>query len=720
MGIRDVDSRVVAERLRELNAMYNEFDKDDNILNKSTSVDLYTELFTRFLYPPTRVAEVDSNDPYSMKVQIESLMKVLSTMWIWVDFSTVEWRIRLGQILWEESKTNNDGHKVDDEAFTKESEKKWLMFQILLASELLVRLDAVVKVAEYGKFTSIELGHFNALRTKSADWNIIVARRFLENVQVVVPDAQATSNGSEESSGPHDTDASKKSRGWFASIASPVAAGTGDSSNSEHPHQHYNQPLFLPRHQARQVSGLLYFAKALYWPGFPTLSASLDPSTAASPGAAPAGTDDATPMSVLSRGDHLTMTDGKRRSHSRRLQTKNPTQNRINKLIQPFGWLSRSYMTGLILPGEVLSHYLISTLIENDKTAVASLGDEANLYGGFMHQGRSFWSTACIIGRVLASGRRAGESMGWVSSPITPLKVPDGWVEISTRIQDRPRKPRLFEIGKVERESGVVGDNYMNTIFPGDFTLPTDIIIAEDTATRAKLDAFTLTPVSASALESPDEQSGLKSYTASLAFTLTDLSIQPASSANSSSKQHEHIATLDLCHDVYFLTAHPCVPPAGMEILQTPTSPHFPGSASSSPPPSSPAAPSGQAPAQLASQPCNHHDKHHHLPAHPLYKSYKYHHRSLLSLLEPATKGNTDNPHGNNDITVIDAFVSPHPEHHHREPEEENMGSDEEMLARAWCSERGLNALVSRRGRCCIACSVREAKAVGWSVVIRI
>lgn len=48
------------------------------------------------------------------------------------------------------------------------------------------------------------------------------------------------------------------------------------------------------------------------------------------------------------------------------------------------------------------------------------------------------------------------------------------------------------------------------------------------------------------------------------------------------------------------------------------------------------------------------------------------------------------------------------------------FGSDLEMLGRALCSERGWNALVSRRGRGCLACTVREAGAVGWQVVLRV
>lgn len=47
------------------------------------------------------------------------------------------------------------------------------------------------------------------------------------------------------------------------------------------------------------------------------------------------------------------------------------------------------------------------------------------------------------------------------------------------------------------------------------------------------------------------------------------------------------------------------------------------------------------------------------------------------------------------------------------------FGSDLEMLARAWCAEKGYNALISRKGRNCIACSIREARALSWKIVLR-
>lgn len=48
-----------------------------------------------------------------------------------------------------------------------------------------------------------------------------------------------------------------------------------------------------------------------------------------------------------------------------------------------------------------------------------------------------------------------------------------------------------------------------------------------------------------------------------------------------------------------------------------------------------------------------------------------------------------------------------------------SFGNDTEMLARALCSDRGWDALISRRGRGCLACAVREAAALRWRVILR-
>ena len=46
--------------------------------------------------------------------------------------------------------------------------------------------------------------------------------------------------------------------------------------------------------------------------------------------------------------------------------------------------------------------------------------------------------------------------------------------------------------------------------------------------------------------------------------------------------------------------------------------------------------------------------------------------------------------------------------------------SDLQLLARAWCAEKGLHAIVSRVGRTCLGCSIREARGLGIHIVIRV
>ena len=44
---------------------------------------------------------------------------------------------------------------------------------------------------------------------------------------------------------------------------------------------------------------------------------------------------------------------------------------------------------------------------------------------------------------------------------------------------------------------------------------------------------------------------------------------------------------------------------------------------------------------------------------------------------------------------------------------------DLELFARAWCAKVGENAVIGKSGRTCLACCIREARALGICVVIR-
>lgn len=104
---------------------------------------------------------------------------------------------------------------------------------------------------------------------------------------------------------------------------------------------------------------------------------------------------------------------------------------------------------------------------------------------------------------------------------------------------------------------------------------------------------------------------------------------------------------------------------------------------------------------------------------------------SLLSPPQSPLEANLSTMHTTNStipkVLVIDctdstmtAFpIRPSPSPQTPHPHKHRFGSDMEILARALCAERGWNALISRKGRGCLACAVREAGALGWRVILR-
>jgi hypothetical protein len=415
-GMRVLDEAAVIARLTELEEAY----QTTSFLERPT-VEMYSELFTLILFPPTRVT--DSEDPYSLHVQIEALLEVLATPSVWIDFSLVEWRIRLGQILWGPAYEVDveDGLSINGEEVQEAgSQRLWLLLQILLSCELLIRLDTITHYAERKrKVISVEDMHrFEGEGTTSMKWSLLLARLWLDNIQIVTTKPEVSYND-------------KASGGWLAAFTG-VATGSSSSAPT-------CTTEFRGRYEQRQAAGLIHFARNLDWPQLDELAAKFASgakfeSTSNTPSSG-------TPLSMSTQRSSY-FGNSLRRPGIRRTLSKQIT---ISATIHPSGWLSRSYLTGLILPGEGLYHFLISTLLENDATAVSQLGEEANLYGGFMYAEKSFWSTACIIGRVLAAGKGASECMGWLSSETLPKGISSGWVNVEAEVAPQDGKT-LFPI----------------------------------------------------------------------------------------------------------------------------------------------------------------------------------------------------------------------------------------------------------------------------------
>lgn len=402
-GLRPLTEPKLVERLIMASVTYH----GGHLKDAPPSIDLYTDLFTQVLYPPPRVT--DSNDPYSLRVQIEVLVEILAAP-VWVDFSLVEWRVKLCQILWGPAVDYNSdadiiisGGNVQQPA----KQKFWLLLQILLSCELLLRLDQITTNIEAG----LEIPQPSDIRrleesaTMNVRWSLILARVWLDNIQLEIRSVDTISP-------------KKPSPGWLATLKRTGDLPDGTVCDT----LHYVQ--IQGKHEARQLSGLLRFARELHWPNAEALARKIINNEIGISDGLPSQWTNELFSSSTSRTNSYSRL---RRSGVRRGSTKSPGASAV---FHPPGWLSNSYVSGLILPGESLGHILISTLLANDEAAVSRLGPEASLFSGFSYSGRSFWSTSCIVGRVLASGKGAFECVGWISSDVVPRGFGDGWVTI--------------------------------------------------------------------------------------------------------------------------------------------------------------------------------------------------------------------------------------------------------------------------------------------------
>ncbi|OTB05031.1 hypothetical protein M426DRAFT_73147 [Hypoxylon sp. CI-4A] len=755
-GLRHLDDTAIMEQLMKCEERYQE--ERSGVRMKSQ--ELYGELFNKVLHPPTRV--IDPKDPYSLSVQINALVKVLGAANAWIDFSRVEWRIRLGQILWAfplddeifDGAAINEGNDAQD----RSEERYWLLLQILLACELLIRLDIITEGDECGsgqRLKASEVHRFEKEANVSVRWSLILARSWLQNITVTKKNATHS-----EPSTP---------KGWLSSLTSKMNLkhehmyGSHHVDHIQHRHNSQSEDIYAieGRYSERQVYGLIHFARKLRWPDIqlsgPRVSEKALGLGKATPVTTPPVTYDVRRASYFS-GDKSSTHD--RRQPSRR--------RKIEAALHESGWFSKSYVSGLIMPGEVLSHYLMSTLLEVDDDALTKLGPMANLCGGFVYNGKSFWSTASIVGRVLAAGQGSAECMGWISSDIIPRGLDEGWVNIAADaipadLARTGRKARIYGKTLIERESDVLGDADPSDVLPADFIIPYETAYPNRPPSNIRIelkslnlytpvDSVSTTPTAEKGFhpfsDSEEKDREIPTYPASTTFTISHDALD-----------RDEYHNFALTNDVYFVTAHPCVASSYVKYFKSPTSPTIQqidvGGHDLNGKPASPA----------------------HITGHPLHRFYNYTAIHLTDLInqpsatleELLSKGASNGHLSNHSSTslpnrtprflVIDCITGFAPPSSPDMPSLSRMsslsssfgmepstvppirmpgslemdpskmslgarrrqfGSDLEILVRALCAERGWNAVISRRRRGCLACAIREAGALGWKIVIRV
>jgi hypothetical protein len=354
-----------------------------------------------------------------------------------------------------------------------------------------------------------------------------------------------------------------------------------------------------------------------------------------------------------------------------------------------------------------------------------------------VYSGKSFWSTSCIVGRVIAAGQGSAECMGWVSSDILPLGIDEGWVNIEVEdvaedMAHLGKKARLWAKKRVERESSILGDADEYSCFPADFIIPHENSYSTPppliSVTFQSLELISSESAKLSSARATNKDPELLSLPATVNFAVA---IDGFTAENFS---------FSLAYDISFVTAHPCSPSHRVRFIKSPSSPTI-----------QQIDVTGSDTFGQGSRPANR-------TGHPLHKWYNYavihisellkrQHTPLSELLAaPPTHRRTPSRIGSDRVLVIDCITNlsevpqsptierltskynivqrrgsfPAAEQMHFESRKRQFGSDMEILVRALCAQKGWNAIISRRKRGCLACAIREAGALQWKVIIRV
>ena len=631
IGVRDITIKMVSRRLATLSGLHDtalgHFKL--SLVDKQTPAELHKELFEDFLYwPDTSGVGVDLSD---IKIQIESLVKVLTTPGAWIDFSDCDSRSRLGQILWQ--RPPDTIHLLRHSDTSPDAERTWLLVQILLSVELVLRLDVALRLGiaartEGFELSGSEIHHFNKLRNEKVNWDLVLARRFLDLVRV--------------------KEQSQSHAGAGENVYHHFSAGNLlHKGNKSEAISSWACPI-VPRQSEAQIAGLLMFARKLSWPNVADLAAKF---AVPSDGKAAVG---GTRSRLSAEGSQ---SDGSAPSSWSKWNQDGHVRLSLFKDHGFGGWVTKSWVTGLVLPGQMTSMALMAALLENDPTVMKAIGGESALHGGLLYRDQTWWNIRSVVGRVLAP-LRGSQTIGWITIPGLILntangdKLGDGWYEPFAHDIPTLRSGRRIDDGPdVAQSSSPLGIGH-GKVSSKEFILVEDRILDTLEKSAVEFSTITLTPL---------EVSGGSHLTneAEAAFRIQSGLTTKA-------------CNIKLRYDAYFVTAHTC--------RRAPVHTHRQGIPNDD---------------GLAA------DDNVYLAAHPLHQSYKYSIKSVPHLLESIPPNPTKS---GSETWIVDATSS----------------SAAEVLVRAWCANVGSHGLIARVGKVCLSCALREAKALQIAILIRV
>ncbi|RMZ79019.1 hypothetical protein DV737_g3654, partial [Chaetothyriales sp. CBS 132003] len=563
------------------------------ILNITSEAELGDYLFSGLLYPPSKIIDGLGNR-CDLKVQIEALVKVLTTPGVWVNLSLPRERWLFLERLYTASA--EDQSRSDQNGISPSQQRHWNLVQLLLSIELAIRLDAALRLGIASHeihITPREIHHFNKLRNLKVDWDLVVARRFSSLTYAKTIPSSST-----------------KHEGASQQVQSPSQRPHHDghgfldkckcSHSSDEVEPSYNIGIF-PREVKSMAEGLIVFGTHLRWPTIKAVEASLKQKLA---------------VTLQQQEEMLAL--GIEPPHCEYI----PTDDNDTAVVElrPAsettigGPVSHGWLRGFIIPGYSTPGLLMCTLLENDAKGkpIATLGNKAWTRSGFVWRKRSWWSKANIVSWVMAPIEGTTEVVGWVALPetVTPVdsktgeKFGDGWLLVRATEPKKLREGhRIYDGDALAKESSPLGVGH-GKVLSNEFGMATDNVF--DKLPKVNVQNVELILEATQQLDRSGQsgEAGKMIYIAAVSAHVSFSADKPSKSIS-----------IPLAYEVRFVAGHPCRPPHG----------HV------------------KAAESQQEQPVERR-QYEHLPGHPLHNSFKYRVKSLEEVLGLDEKDWLPNP----------------------------------------------------------------------------
>jgi hypothetical protein len=368
-------------------------------------------------------------------------------------------------------------------------------------------------------------------------------------------------------------------------------------------------------------------------------------------------------------------------------------KDRDEKSIEDRSADAMSWFTGVILPGVTLPWLLMNTLIDCDRDTGEELTLLTHMHpnSGFQYRANTYWSSQCIVGKVLGASRGVKQVAGWIGPCYYTPELERAQCVIVKQLEPLDQRLVACDLENMNVRSSPLGPD------ADDFPVQEYDIIVPDTSEND--DIIRIQKLSFTPRENLDSR-GNQTHDAAIVF---------AGFAGAT-------VALRLRYNVDFINAFPCTNGPhplhysygtrtvrvdhGLEEITNWAARNNLSRSSRRSRTSSPALySSSRATSRAAS------------PLRALSPMRDTSHAMLrlegrlgdgLNIRSRSVSPAPTASKGIREVLVIEAFGV----------------SDNEVFARAWCAQYGVSAVVANVRETCVACAVREAYAACVTVVI--